>query len=41
MYTNRMWSQFRPGDAEIPLSIYGGRIDPGAWTPRGAQLPAV
>ncbi|MGN6427817.1 MAG: carbon-nitrogen hydrolase family protein [Leifsonia sp.] len=30
---NRMWSQFRPGDAEIPLPLYGGRIDPATWAP--------
>ncbi len=28
---NRMWSQFRPGDAAIPLPLYGGRIDPTTW----------
>jgi predicted amidohydrolase len=28
---NRMWSQFRPGDAVIPLPLYGGRIDPTTW----------
>lgn len=30
---NRMWSQFRPGDAAIPLPLYGGRIDPASWAP--------
>ena len=34
---NRMWSQFRPGDAAIPLPLYAGRIDPAAW---GVQTPA-
>lgn len=34
---NRMWSQFRPTDAVLPLPIYGGRIDPRTWEP--AQHP--
>lgn len=29
---NRMWSQFLPGDAAIPLPLYAGRIDPAGWT---------
>ena len=31
---NRMWSQFRPGDPVIPLSIYEGRINPSTWEPK-------
>ncbi|WP_223691321.1 carbon-nitrogen hydrolase family protein [Leifsonia poae] len=31
---NRMWSQFRPGDAPIELPLYDGRIDPSTWQPR-------
>lgn len=31
--TNRMWSQFRDGDAAIPLPLYAGRIDPATWYP--------
>lgn len=34
MGTNRMWAQFRAGDAVIPLPMYAGRIDPEAWTPK-------
>lgn len=34
---NRMWSQFRPGDRRIPLSVYDGRIDPDTWNPETAQ----
>jgi predicted amidohydrolase len=30
---DRMWSQFRPGDAPIPLPLYAGRIDPATWEP--------
>ncbi|MBV2358040.1 carbon-nitrogen hydrolase family protein [Streptomyces sp. J2-1] len=30
---NRMWSQFREGDAAIGLPLYGGRIDPRSWPP--------
>lgn len=30
---NRMWSQFRPGEAPIHLPVYDGRIDPASWTP--------
>ena len=33
MFTNRMWAQFREGDAPIPLPMYDGRIDPGTWAP--------
>ncbi|TSI15928.1 carbon-nitrogen hydrolase family protein [Brevibacterium aurantiacum] len=32
--TNRIWSQFTPEDAPIPLPLYGGRIDPEQWSPR-------
>lgn len=28
---NRMWDQFRPGDAPLELPAYGGRIDPRTW----------
>ena len=31
---NRMWSQFLPSDAAIPLPLYGGSIDPGRWQPQ-------
>ncbi len=34
---NRMWSQFRPGDAPIALPLYAGRIDPATWS---AAAPA-
>ncbi|MCA1981925.1 carbon-nitrogen hydrolase family protein [Nocardioides nematodiphilus] len=30
---NRVWSQFRPDDAPIPLPLYAGRIDPATWQP--------
>ncbi|MBO1901595.1 carbon-nitrogen hydrolase family protein [Leucobacter weissii] len=33
MGSNRMWEQFRAGDPEIPLPLYGGRIAPDAWRP--------
>lgn len=29
----RMWSQFQPGEPEIRLPVYGGRIDPATWQP--------
>jgi predicted amidohydrolase len=28
---NRVWAQFRPGDACIPLPAYNGHIDPATW----------
>lgn len=28
---NRVWEQFRPGDATVELPLYGGRIDPVTW----------
>ncbi|WP_219922053.1 carbon-nitrogen hydrolase family protein [Brevibacterium oceani] len=31
--TNRMWSQFTPEDAPIPLPLYDGSLDPTRWTP--------
>lgn len=31
---NRMWSQFRPGEAPIHLPVYDGHIDPATWTPQ-------
>lgn len=34
---NRMWSQHRPGDPGLDLPLYGGRIDPGRWTPATQQ----
>ncbi|MFT4232979.1 MAG: carbon-nitrogen hydrolase family protein [Leucobacter sp.] len=34
MYTNRLWEQFTPADAPVPLPMYGGRIDPAEWAPR-------
>lgn len=30
---NRMWSQFRPGEAPIALPAYNGAIDPATWNP--------
>lgn len=30
---NRVWEQFRPGDAPLELPLYDGRIDPGRWRP--------
>ncbi len=35
---NRMWSQFRSGDRQIPLPLYDGRIDPSHWNPDTAPL---
>ncbi|MFJ1763317.1 carbon-nitrogen hydrolase family protein [Amycolatopsis sp. NPDC088138] len=32
--TNRMWEQFTPADAPLPLPLYQGRIDPDRWRPR-------
>ena len=32
---NRMWSQFAPGDADLALPVYQGRIAADEWTPRG------
>lgn len=37
---NRLWHQFRHGDAPIPLPMYEGRIDPDTWTPRGTPSSA-
>ena len=39
---NRVWSQFHPDDAPIPLPLYAGRIDPATWQPSSqhAQAPA-
>ena len=34
---NRMWSQFKPGDAPIPLPLYEGFIDPRRWDIGTAQ----
>lgn len=35
---NRVWEQFRPGDAPLDLPLYGGRIDPETWgAGRGAR----
>ncbi|MEV8338732.1 carbon-nitrogen hydrolase family protein [Leucobacter sp. NPDC077196] len=31
--TNRVWKQFQPGDREIALPLYAGRIDPATWEP--------
>jgi predicted amidohydrolase len=38
--TNRMWSQFRPGDPPIPLPLYDGRIDPARWSPTPSPVPS-
>ena len=35
---NRMWSQFRPEDAAIPLPLYAGRIDPRDWAVRSRAV---
>ncbi|MEZ0049735.1 putative amidohydrolase [Mycobacterium sp. MAA66] len=35
--SNRMWSQLAPDDPVIDLPIYGGRIDPISWQPRGTS----
>lgn len=32
--SNRLWSQFLPTDATVPLPMYEGRIDPATWSPR-------
>ncbi|MBP1326853.1 putative amidohydrolase [Leucobacter exalbidus] len=32
--SNRLWHQFGPTDAPVPLPMYEGRIDPRTWTPR-------
>ncbi len=32
---NRLWSQFRPGDATLELPAYRGSIDPLRWDPAG------
>lgn len=37
MFTNRMWDQLQPGDAEIPLPMYNGKISPANWAPRRTQ----
>lgn len=29
----RMWSQFQPGEPDIKLPVYGGRISPATWQP--------
>jgi predicted amidohydrolase len=29
----RMWSQFQPGEPDIKLPVYGGRINPATWQP--------
>ncbi|MBN9612006.1 MAG: carbon-nitrogen hydrolase family protein [Actinobacteria bacterium] len=39
MFTNRMWAQFREGDASIPLPLYAGRIDPATWAPGHSDDP--
>jgi predicted amidohydrolase len=28
---NRLWDQLQPGDASIPLPLYGGELDPRRW----------
>ena len=33
---NRLWSQFRTGDAVLDLPAYGGSIDPQTWEPGSA-----
>ncbi|MFI5717786.1 carbon-nitrogen hydrolase family protein [Nocardia sp. NPDC051750] len=38
---NRVWEQFRPGDAPLELPLYGGRIDPATWNAaRTTEEPA-
>ncbi|ALG30304.1 hydrolase [Glutamicibacter halophytocola] len=32
--TNRVWSQFHPGDASIKLPLYNGELDPARWAPQ-------
>jgi hypothetical protein len=39
--TNRMWSQFRPGDPPLELPLYRGRIDPAAWSPARRAAPTA
>ena len=34
---NRLWQQFRPGDQDLELPLYQGRIDPATWPPHGAD----
>jgi len=36
---NRLWEQFRPGDAPLELPLYGGRIDPITWAAGGGAGP--
>ena len=35
----RPWDQFRPGDPGLDLPLYGGRIEPGRWTPPAWSAP--
>lgn len=42
----RVWEQFRPGDPDLELPLYGGRISPESWAPfradlRGRRTPAT
>ncbi|QIM17858.1 carbon-nitrogen hydrolase family protein [Leucobacter coleopterorum] len=41
MFTNRMWNQLQPGDAEIPLPMYNGTISPARWAPRRTQASDI
>ncbi len=36
---NRVWNQFRPDDAPIPLPAYDGAIRPDRWQPANPQDP--
>jgi predicted amidohydrolase len=38
---NRLWEQFRPGDAPLELPIYGGRIDPMTWGAGRGAAPST
>ena len=34
---NRLWEQLQPGDASIPLPLYGGELDPHRWGTGGRR----
>ena len=33
MFSNRVWNQFTPDDAPVPLPMYNGQISPAEWAP--------